>query len=438
MGLLSKIFGNDDDTDLKYVLFAAFSSSLANADGEMTNKEVQVINNYLSSVPGMTEQRQIKIIKKANSQSQEAFKSAQALNEKDKLELVGLLVNVACADGYFHGEEASYIIKFSVDLGFNPSQITDYIMDNFDINIDEFVEASKKRLNLNESEILALKTNLLRTKTEKKQEDRSVYKLYEKSQLYLQEKEWNNAIKTLNLIIDIVENTRKEFKIDEKPITEYAPEDMSYSFNIVDLYHKRGCAKFSIKNIECIKDFNEAINLSPNYSNSYYMRAVSSLTLINDWESSLSDIKKFLILEPSDEAGNNLSNALNLVKDKSVAINKQISEGNENFEKGEELLEASKDKEASEFLNKAVLKYEKAILSWDKNHPYLYEKSHSTSLPQIMFKKIQCRLHLKDEMDIILKECLEIYKTSAGRFNPKEGVLGAKIYSMAKVLNDNA
>ena len=78
MGLLSKIFGNDDDTDLKYVLFAAFSSNLANADGEMTNEEVQVINNYLSSVPGMTEQRQIKIIKKANSQSQEAFKSAQA------------------------------------------------------------------------------------------------------------------------------------------------------------------------------------------------------------------------------------------------------------------------------------------------------------------------------------------------------------------------
>lgn len=169
MGLLSKIFGNDDDTDLKYVLFAAFSSNLANADGEMTNEEVQVINNYLSSVSGMTEKRQIKIIKKANSQSQEAFKSAQALNEKDKLELVGLLVNVACADGYFHGEEASYIIKFSIDLGFNPSQITDYIMDNFDINIDEFVEASKKRLNLNESEILALKTNLLRKMTEKKQ-----------------------------------------------------------------------------------------------------------------------------------------------------------------------------------------------------------------------------------------------------------------------------
>ena len=38
MGLLSKIFGNDDDTDLKYVLFAAFSSNLANADGEMTNE----------------------------------------------------------------------------------------------------------------------------------------------------------------------------------------------------------------------------------------------------------------------------------------------------------------------------------------------------------------------------------------------------------------
>jgi|TARA_B110000238_G_scaffold76103_1_gene83773 uncharacterized tellurite resistance protein B-like protein len=169
MGLLSKIFGNDDDADLKYVLFAAFSGSLSNVDGEMTNEEVQVINNYLSSVPGMTEQRQIKIIKKANNQSEEAFKSAQALNEKDKLELIGFLVDVAFADGYFHGEEASYIIKFSVDLGFNPSQITDYVMDNFDINIDEFVEASRKRLNLADSEILAMKMHLLRKKTEKKQ-----------------------------------------------------------------------------------------------------------------------------------------------------------------------------------------------------------------------------------------------------------------------------
>ena len=55
-----------------------------------------------------------------------------------------------------------------------------------------------------------------------------------------------------------------------------------------------------------------------------------------------------------------------------------------------------------------------------------------------MFKKVQCRLHLQDEMNIILKECLEIYKTSAGKFDPKEDVLGAKIYSLAKVLNKKA
>ena len=204
-------------------------------------------------------------------------------------------------------------------------------------------------MNLSESEILAIKSELLNKKTEKKQDDKSVYNLYEKSQLYLQEKEWNNAIKTLNLIIDIIENTRNEFKGDEKPIIEYAPKDMSYSFNIVDLYHKRGCAKFSTKNIECIKDFSEAISLSPNYSDSYYMRAASSFTLINDWESSLSDIKKFLKLDPSDEAGNNLSKVLNLIKDHSVAINKHISEGNENFKKGEELLGASKDKKQVNF-----------------------------------------------------------------------------------------
>ena len=39
----------------------------------------------------------------------------------------------------------------------------------FDINIDEFVEASRKRLNLADSEILAMKIHLLRKKTEKKQ-----------------------------------------------------------------------------------------------------------------------------------------------------------------------------------------------------------------------------------------------------------------------------
>ena len=48
------------------------------------------------------------------------------------------------ADGYFHGEEAAYIIKFSIDLGFNPSEISDFILDNFDIDVDEFVEASKE------------------------------------------------------------------------------------------------------------------------------------------------------------------------------------------------------------------------------------------------------------------------------------------------------
>ena len=94
MGLLSKIFGNEEDKDLKYVLFAGFSSSLANADGERTAEEAQYVYNYLSSIPGMTEERLNKIIK--NNQSQEAFKKAQALNEKDKLDLVNLLVDVAC------------------------------------------------------------------------------------------------------------------------------------------------------------------------------------------------------------------------------------------------------------------------------------------------------------------------------------------------------
>tara|TARA_B100000768_G_C11215805_1_gene348128 strand:+ start:275 stop:1057 length:783 start_codon:yes stop_codon:yes gene_type:complete len=170
MDILSELFKNEDE-DNKYVIFTAFALSLANADGKTSNEEIEYIRKYLSSLPGMTEKRLRNIEEKAFNQSEEAFKIALNFNNEEKIELMNLLTNVAISDGYFHGEEASYILKFAIDLGFNHNESIDYIFDNFDVNIDEFIRASKKRLNLSDRDVFNFRDELIQKKLNKSDQE---------------------------------------------------------------------------------------------------------------------------------------------------------------------------------------------------------------------------------------------------------------------------
>lgn len=148
MGLINRLFGsktsNEDD---KYVLFGALGSMLALSDGEGTKEEGEWVGGYLASVPGMTRERHVNIIKRAGAEGHNALNHAQKLNEDEKIELINFLIGVATADGYFHGEEAAFIFTFSIFLGFNKDQsmnICNHLLEEYDINMDEFNNACDK------------------------------------------------------------------------------------------------------------------------------------------------------------------------------------------------------------------------------------------------------------------------------------------------------
>ena len=72
-------------------------------------------------------------------------------------------------------------------------------------------------------------------------------------------------------------------------------------------------------------------------------------------------------------------------------------------------------------LNKAL------DLFTQKNRPNIYLKSHSFSLFEILFKKIQCLLMLQDH-ESIMNQYSELFKLSKGLFKPNKSELGAKLY----------
>jgi tetratricopeptide (TPR) repeat protein len=85
------------------------------------------------------------------------------------------------------------------------------------------------------------------------------------------------------------------------------------------IHHYLGCAKIYLRDFSTsIADFNNALKKDPDYSDSYYMRAVayaSDECEFKNLEKALSDVKKYLEYEPKDKAGNDLLTALEANKD---------------------------------------------------------------------------------------------------------------------------
>ena len=151
MGIFDKLFKNNNDEDNKYVLFASMAIALSASDGDFSTEEALELGRYLSNVPGMTAERQKKIITRADKEGLEALKSAKDLTKKDKLELINFLIGIATSDGYFHGEEAAFIVTFTLLLGYSKDEamrINDHLFQEYKIDLKEFEIALQKRANM--------------------------------------------------------------------------------------------------------------------------------------------------------------------------------------------------------------------------------------------------------------------------------------------------
>ena len=266
-----------------------------------------------------------------------------------------------------------------------------------------------------------------------------IFSYYNKANNHLENEDYTLAIDCFNKVVDML--ILKDLPIEIVSKTAFFSEDMSIDFTLVDIYHNLGCAKFKIGDSSSIDDFNEVIKINKNYENAYYMRGSAYFILLEDWQKAIIDIKKYLTFSPEDKSGNQLLFVLKEIKANSNKINKLYNLALDNYSKGEKMLsfiddEESKvfdEKKGNELMKSCIKSLDKALeLFSQKNRPNIYLMSHSFTLIDIYFKRLQSSLMLQEKHDSIMNQCVNIYKTSNGKFKPNKNELGAKIYNLIK------
>jgi len=226
--------------------------------------------------------------------------------------------------------------------------------------------------------------------------------------------------------------------------TAFAPGDgfsLDMTFTLVDLYHLRGCAKFNISDDSSIDDFTEVIKIHENHEDAYYMRGSAYFIILEDWQKAIPDMKKYLTFSPDDKAGNQLLFVLEEIEQNAEKINKLYTKALNDYTEGEKMLsfvddsktdvpdEVVDEKKGNKLMKSSLKSLEKASeLFSQKNRPNIYLKSHSITLPEIYFKKLQCLVMLQESLESLMNQATEIYKISKGLFKPSKSELGAKIY----------
>ena len=265
-----------------------------------------------------------------------------------------------------------------------------------------------------------------------------IYSYYAKARNHIDNKEYNLAVKNFDTVMKMLPK-QPGMTSEIMNSTVFATEDMSIAFTMADLFHLRGCAKFYMSDFSSIEDFNESIKINENYENAYYMRGCAYFIISEDWQKSLTDIKKYLTFNPDDEAGNNMLLVLEEIKSNSSKVSKFFNEAVQQYSKG---MQSQTDEEAVIYFKKSKENLENALNFYtQKNRVYIYQKSHSFSLCDIYFKILQCNLSLggrkihERNTQELMTDCVHIYKISKGKFKPNNDELGAQIYSLVEKAN---
>ena len=267
-----------------------------------------------------------------------------------------------------------------------------------------------------------------------------MYSYFSKGQDCFNNQEYMLAVQNFDKVINALPN-QNNMPAEIMSMTAFSSADMSVSFSLTEVYHNRGCAKLYVSDDSSIGDFTQAIKINKDFENAYYMRGSAYFVLLEDWQKAIVDIKKYLTFSPDDKAGNQLFLVLEQIKENSKEINKLYLKAIDDYSKGGEFLKFIDDsktdigdevvdlKKGTKYLKLCLKSLDKAIdLFTQKNRPNVYLKSHSFSLFEIYFKKLQCSLMLQEPYESLMNQCVEIYKQSKGLFTPDKSELGAKIY----------
>ena len=129
MGFFDFLTG-DDDSDIQSTYFALMHL-VASLDGEVSSDEEGYIGNYLGSL-NLSESQTEKLQKKLNNLSpSDAMENANKLTQKEKLELIDHMIDVAKSDGEIAENEAVFITGFTETLGFSREILKDSGINTF-------------------------------------------------------------------------------------------------------------------------------------------------------------------------------------------------------------------------------------------------------------------------------------------------------------------
>ena len=123
MGIFDFLTG-DDNSDIQSTYFTLMHL-VASLDGEISTDEEGYISNYLGSL-NLSESQTKKLQKKLNNLSpSDAMENANKLTQKEKLELIDHMIDVAKSDGVIAENEAVFITGFTETLGFSREILKD-------------------------------------------------------------------------------------------------------------------------------------------------------------------------------------------------------------------------------------------------------------------------------------------------------------------------
>jgi uncharacterized tellurite resistance protein B-like protein len=142
MGLFD-FFSNNSVDDQKVEVILGLMGLIMNADNQVSESENLYIINYIHGL-NLSESKRKKLISKLTNQDMSTvMEKAKNLTTDDKNELINELMSLGNIDGKLDKDEWFMIASIAHNIGFDPTGVTDFIIENFGLTNEEIDEKIK-------------------------------------------------------------------------------------------------------------------------------------------------------------------------------------------------------------------------------------------------------------------------------------------------------
>ena len=142
MGLFD-FFSNNSVDDQKVEVILGLMPLIMNADDQVSDSENLYVINYIHGLNLSESKRKKLIAKLADQDISTVMEKAKNLTTDDKNELINELMSLANIDGKLDKDEWFMIASIAHNIGFDPTGVTDFMIENFGLTNEEIDEKIK-------------------------------------------------------------------------------------------------------------------------------------------------------------------------------------------------------------------------------------------------------------------------------------------------------